>query len=143
MTQAASGQQVQVKVHYTGTFDDGTQFDSSRGGEPLDVTLGAGQVIPGFEKALAGMSVGETKRVRIPAEEAYGPHVPELVQQVERSQIPAEIELAVGVQLQAQGPDRTYLLVVTDLDETTVTLDGNHPLDGKSLNFDLELVAIN
>lgn len=140
MSQASSGQT--VRVHYTGTFDDGTEFDSSRGREPLEVTLGAGQVIPGFDQALQGMSVGESKQVHLPPEEAYGPHQPELVQQVERSQIPAEIELAVGVQLQAQGPDRTYLLVVTELDDESVTLDGNHPLAGKSLNFDLELVAI-
>lgn len=141
MSQAKSGDTVQV--HYTGTFDDGTQFDSSVGAEPLQVTLGQGQVIPGFEAALEGMAVGDTKTINLPAAEAYGEHVPEMVQEVERSNIPAEIELAVGVQLQAQGPDGTpFLLVVTELKEETVTLDGNHPLAGKVLNFDLEMVSI-
>jgi len=142
MSQAKSGDTVQV--HYTGTFDDGTQFDSSVGGEPLVVTLGQGQVIPGFEVALEGMAVGDTKTINLAPEEAYGEYVPEMVQEVERSNIPEEIELAVGVQLQAQGPDGApFLLVVTDLKEDTVTLDGNHPLAGKALTFDLELVAIN
>ncbi len=132
-----------VKVHYTGTLEDGTQFDSSAGREPLEFTLGAGQVIPGFEQALAEMAVGETKTVQIPPEQAYGEHQPELVQQVDRGQIPAEIELAVGVQLQAQGPEgQVFRLVVTELAESSVTLDGNHPLAGKALTFELELVEI-
>ena len=140
MSQATEGNRVQV--HYTGTLDDGTQFDSSAGREPLEVTLGNGEVIPGFEQALIGMAVGETKSINIPADQAYGDHQPELVQQVERSNIPDDIELSVGMQLQAQGPDRTYLLVVTDFDDENVTLDGNHPLAGKALNFELELVEI-
>lgn len=132
-----------VKVHYTGTLEDGTQFDSSAGREPLEFTLGAGQVIPGFEQALAEMEVGETKTVNIPVDQAYGAHQPELVQQVERSQIPSEIELAVGVQLQAQGPEgQVFRLVVTELADDSVTLDGNHPLAGKALTFELELVEI-
>ncbi|MCW8945416.1 MAG: peptidylprolyl isomerase [Sedimenticola sp.] len=132
-----------VRVHYTGTLEDGTQFDSSAGREPLEFTLGEGQVIPGFESALAEMSVGETKTVNIPADQAYGAHQPELVQKVEREQIPAEIELAIGAQLQAQGPDgQVFRLVVIELDETTATLDGNHPLAGKALTFELELVEI-
>ncbi|MCW8882858.1 MAG: peptidylprolyl isomerase [Sedimenticola sp.] len=132
-----------VKVHYTGTLEDGTQFDSSAGREPLEFTLGQGQVIPGFEQALEQMTVGETKTINIPADQAYGPHQPELVQKVEREQIPAEIELALGVQLQAQGPDgQVFRLVVVELDETSATLDGNHPLAGKALTFELELVEI-
>lgn len=132
-----------VKVHYTGTLEDGTQFDSSAGREPLEFTLGQGQVIPGFEQALEQMTVGETKTINIPADQAYGPHQPELVQKVEREQIPAEIELALGVQLQAQGPDgQVFRLVVIELDETSATLDGNHPLAGKALTFELELVEI-
>lgn len=141
MTQATSGNT--VKVHYTGTFDDGTQFDSSRGAEPLEVTLGQGQVIPGFEQALEGMAVGDTKTVHIPAEQAYGEHSPEMVQEVDRSNIPDDIELQVGIQLQASGPDgQTFLLTVTDMNDASVTLDGNHPLAGKALNFDLEMVEI-
>lgn len=132
-----------VKVHYTGTLEDGSQFDSSAGRDPLEFTLGEGQVIPGFEQALSEMSVGDTKTVNIPAEEAYGPHQPELVQQVARDQIPADIELAEGVQLQAQGPEgQVFRLVVTDLDDAHVTLDGNHPLAGKALTFELELVEV-
>jgi peptidylprolyl isomerase len=132
-----------VKVHYTGTLEDGTQFDSSAGREPLEFTLGEGQVIPGFEQAIEVMQVGETKTINIPADQAYGEHQPELVQQVEREQIPAEIELALGVQLQAQGPDgQVFRLTVVDLDETVATLDGNHPLAGKALTFELELVEI-
>lgn len=132
-----------VKVHYTGTLEDGTQFDSSAGRDPLEFTLGEGQVIPGFEQALAEMAVGETKTVQIPADQAYGEHQPELVQEVDRAQIPDEIELAVGVQLQAQGPDgQVFRLVVTELAEASVTLDGNHPLAGKALTFELELVEV-
>lgn len=132
-----------VKVHYTGTLEDGTQFDSSAGRDPLEFTLGQGQVIPGFEQALSDMKIGDTKTVNIPAEEAYGPHQPELVQEVAREQIPADIELAIGVQLQAQGPDgQVFRLVVTELDDANVTLDGNHPLAGKALTFELELVEI-
>ncbi|WP_260292969.1 FKBP-type peptidyl-prolyl cis-trans isomerase [Sedimenticola hydrogenitrophicus] len=132
-----------VKVHYTGILDDGTQFDSSAGREPLEFTLGEGQVIPGFEQALAEMKEGESRTVHIPADQAYGEHQPELVQQVDRAQIPAEIELAVGVQLQAQGPEgQVFRLVVTELAESSVTLDGNHPLAGKALTFELELVEI-
>lgn len=132
-----------VKVHYTGTLEDGTQFDSSAGRDPLEFTLGEGQVIPGFEQALAEMAVGDTKTVQIPADQAYGEHQPELVQEVDRAQIPDEIELAVGVQLQAQGPDgQVFRLVVTELAEASVTLDGNHPLAGKALTFELELVEI-
>ncbi|MCW8908852.1 MAG: peptidylprolyl isomerase [Sedimenticola sp.] len=132
-----------VKVHYTGTLEDGTQFDSSAGRDPLEFTMGEGQVIPGFEQALSDMEIGDTKTVNIPAEEAYGPHQPELVQQVAREQIPADIELAVGIQLQAQGPEgQVFRLVVTELDDANVTLDGNHPLAGKALTFELELVEI-
>jgi FKBP-type peptidyl-prolyl cis-trans isomerase 2 len=132
-----------VKVHYTGILDDGTQFDSSVGREPLEFTLGEGQVIPGFEQALGEMKEGESRTVHIPPDQAYGEHQPELVQQVDRAQIPAEIELAVGVQLQAQGPEgQVFRLVVTELAESSVTLDGNHPLAGKPLTFELELVEI-
>jgi peptidylprolyl isomerase len=140
MTQASTGNT--IKVHYTGTLDDGTQFDSSAGRDPLEVTLGEGQVIPGFEKGLEGMAIGEKKSIHIPADEAYGDHHPELVQEVPREHIPQEIELEVGVQLQAQGPNGPFVVVVTDLSDETATLDGNHPLAGKALNFDLELVEI-
>ncbi|HEC15410.1 MAG TPA: peptidylprolyl isomerase [Sedimenticola sp.] len=141
MTQAKSGDT--VKVHYTGTFDDGTQFDTSVGAEPLVVTLGKGEVIPGFERGLEGMSVGEKKTIHIPAEEAYGEHRPQLVQQVDRAEIPEEIELAVGLQLQASSPDgQTHILTVTEVNDDSITVDGNHPMAGKALNFELDLVEI-
>ena len=140
MTQAAVGDT--VKVHYTGTLEDGTQFDSSAGREPLEFILGEGQVISGFEKGVEGMAVGDQKSIHIPVEEAYGQHHPELVQEVPREQIPEEIELEVGLQLQAQGPNGPFLLLVTGLTDETAILDGNHPLAGKDLNFELELVEI-
>ena len=141
MTTAKSGDS--VNVHYTGTLDAGTTFDSSKGREPLTFTLGSGMVIAGFDDAVTGMAVGETKTVTFPPEEAYGPVQPEMIQQVERSNIPAEIELAVGVQLQAGGPGQQPMIVtVVELDEETVTLDANHALAGKALTFELELVSI-
>ncbi|PLY15731.1 MAG: peptidylprolyl isomerase [Sedimenticola sp.] len=141
MTQATAGNT--VRVHYVGTFDDGSEFDSSVGAEPLEVTLGQGQVIPGFEQALEGMAVGDKKAVQIPAEEAYGEYSPEMIQEIDRANIPDDIELEVGLQLQAQGPEgHTLLLVVKEVTENTVTLDGNHPLAGKALNFELEMVEI-
>jgi peptidylprolyl isomerase len=141
MSQAKAGDS--VKIHYTGTLDDGTQFDSSDGREPLAFELGSGQVIPGFDKAVDGMAVGETKSVNIPAEDAYGPHHPQMIQEVPRSALPDDLEPAEGMGLQAQGPDGQVLnLVVTGVQEDSITVDGNHPLAGKALNFDIELVSI-
>lgn len=132
-----------VKIHYTGTLDDGTQFDSSAGREPLAFELGSGQVIPGFDKAVDGMAVGESKTVNIPAEDAYGPHNAQMVQEVPRSALPDDLEPAEGMGLQAQGPDGQVMnLVVTGIQEESITVDGNHPLAGKALNFDIELVSI-
>ena len=141
MSQAKSGDK--VSIHYTGTFDDGTQFDSSAGRDPLQFELGSGQVIPGFDKAVDGMAVGENKKVNIPAEDAYGPHHGQMVQEVPRSALPDDLEPAEGMSLQAQGPDGQVLdLVVTAVGEDSITVDGNHPLAGKALNFDIELVSI-
>lgn len=141
MSQAKPGDT--VKVHYTLTLDDGTEFDSSRGREPLELTLGAGRVIPGFDAAVTGMSVGDTKTVTIPAAEGYGPHHEHLTQEVPRNAIPDEIELTAGMVLQAQGPEtRVIAFTVLDFDDERVRIDGNHPLAGKDLTFDLELVEI-
>lgn len=141
MSQAKSGDS--VKIHYTGTLDDGTQFDSSAGREPLAFKLGSGQVIPGFDKAVDGMSVGESKTVNIRAEDAYGPHSAQMVQEVPRSALPDDLAPVVGMGLQAQGPDgRVANLVVTSVQDESITVDGNHPLAGKALNFDIELVSI-
>ncbi|MBK1706123.1 FKBP-type peptidyl-prolyl cis-trans isomerase [Halochromatium glycolicum] len=141
MSEAKTGDT--VKVHYTGTLTDGTQFDSSRGQEPLEFTLGQNQMIGGFEEAVVGMSQGENKTVTIPSTEAYGERNESMVQQVPRSAIPPEIELAPGLMLQAQGPDgETLRFTVADFDDESVTVDGNHPLAGRDLVFELELVEI-
>lgn len=141
MSIASTGDTVQV--HYTGTLDDGTQFDSSRGREPLEVKLGTGQVIAGFDEALIGMSVGDSKTVTIPADQAYGLHRSEMVHAVPRTAIPEEIELVPGLGLSARGPEgQTLSFVVVAFDDAQVTLDGNHPLAGQDLTFALELVSI-
>ena len=132
-----------VKVHYTGTLEDGTTFDSSKGREPLEFTLGEGRIIPGFEEAVKGLQVGEAKTVTIPSEEAYGPHRNELVLEIQRSQLPEGMEPKAGQALQMQQADgRTSVVIVTDVSETTMTVDANHPLAGKDLTFDIELVEI-
>ena len=141
MSQAESGNT--VKVHYTGTLADGTAFDSSRGSDPLEVTLGSGSVIAGFEQALMGMSVGESKTVTIGAAEAYGEHHADRVHEVEREKMPDDIDLQVGVILEAVGAGGVPLPVqIAGLTETMVTLDFNHPLAGQDLTFELELVEI-
>ena len=134
MRQATSGDT--VRVHYTGTLDDGSEFDSSAGREPLEFTLGSGQVIPGFDNAVAGMAVGDTKTVTMGPDDAYGTSDPDLVQVVERGRIPPDIALEVGMLLSAGG----QRLQVTAFDDESVTLDANHPLAGKALTFALELV---
>jgi peptidylprolyl isomerase len=141
MTQPKQGDTVQV--HYTGTLTDGTQFDSSAGGEPLEFVLGEGRLIPGFEQAVGEMAVGESRTVTIVADEAYGPRYDELLQEVPRKLIPDSIELEEGLALQGQSPDgHPMRYTVVSYTEETVTLDGNHPLAGQDLVFELELVAI-
>ena len=141
MSQAKNGDK--VKVHYTGTLDDGTEFDSSRGHEPLELTLGGGNVIPGFENAIVGMIAGDAKSVTIPAAEAYGARNQDLTQEVPRGVIPDDIELAEGMVLHAQGPDgQTVSFTVMSFDDASVKIDGNHPLAGQDLTFALELVEI-
>ncbi|PSB35662.1 FKBP-type peptidyl-prolyl cis-trans isomerase [Stenomitos frigidus] len=132
-----------VKVHYTGKLDDGTVFDSSAEREPLEFTLGTGSIIPGFERAVLGMSLGESKTEVIPTDDAYGPHLEEMVVVVDRQQMPAEIEPQIGQQLQLQQQDGQVLpVVITDVSDASVTLDANHPLAGEALTFDIELVEI-
>lgn len=141
MTQAKPGDT--VSIHYTGKLDDGTVFDSSRGRDPLEFSLGSGQVIPGFEAAVMGMNLGESKTQVIAADQAYGPYRDEMVMVVDRNQIPADIPLDVGIQLQLQGPEGQMVpVMVTDLSDADVTLDANHPLAGENLTFDIELVEI-
>ena len=141
MSQAKDGDT--VKVHYTGTLDDGREFDSSAGGDPLEFTLGAKQVIAGFENAVTGMAVGDTKTVSIEAEDAYGNHNPAMVQTVGRDRFPANVDIAVGMQFQASGQDGQPLAVtVVEVTDEQVTVDANHALAGQRLTFALELVEI-
>ncbi len=131
-----------VRVHYTGTLGDGTVFDSSRGRDPFEFVLGAGQVIPGFEQAVTGMEVGERKTVTIPAEAAYGPHRQDLTLTVGRDQFPAHITPAVGQQLQMTRRGQVFTVTVQEVSDQAVVLDANHPLAGEDLTFALELVEI-
>lgn len=131
-----------VRVHYTGTLGDGTVFDSSREREPLEFSLGTGQVIPGFDQALTGMQPGESKKVTIPAEDAYGPHRSELVMVVDRGEFPEEISPDIGDQFELSQEGQSFVVNVTDISDQVVTLDANHPLAGQDLTFELELVEI-
>jgi peptidylprolyl isomerase len=143
MAQAANGNI--VRINYTGKLADGTVFDTSEaeGREPLGFRLGENQVLPTLEAEIVGMAAGDKKTVAIEANDAYGPHQEQAIQQVERSQIPDDVDLTVGNALQATGPDGQVVpLRVIAADETTVTLDANHPLAGHDLTFDVELVEI-
>jgi peptidylprolyl isomerase len=132
-----------VKIHYTGTLEDGTTFDSSEGHDPLAFTLGSGEVIVGFEEAVTGMEVGDKKTVTIPAEKAYGQRNEEMVITAPRDQVPADINPEVGQQLQMAGPNNQPIVVkITEVTDEHIILDANPPLAGKDLTFALELVAI-
>lgn len=132
-----------VKAHYTGKLDDGTVFDSSRDRGPLEFSIGQNQVIKGFEEAVVGMSEGESKTVTVASEEAYGAHREDLVITLQRSQIPANVELREGLHLQMRQQDGTvFNVMVSGLSDEQVTLDANHPLAGKDLTFEIELVEI-
>lgn len=132
-----------VQIHYTGTLDDGSTFDSSEGRDPLAFTLGTGQVIKGFDDGVTGMAVGEEKTIHIKCEDAYGPINPAMMQDVPREQIPDEIPLELGMMLQMQGQAGDVLPVtVVKITDDTVTLDANHMLAGKDLTFALKLVSI-
>jgi peptidylprolyl isomerase len=132
-----------VKIHYTGTLDDGNQFDSSAGRDPLEFEMGAGMVIPGFETGVKDMEVGEKKSIHIPATEAYGEKREDMVMDFERSQLPEGLEPEVGMGLQMQGPQGQPVPVqIVAVAEESITIDANHPLAGQNLNFELELVSI-
>lgn len=140
MTQAQTGNQ--VKVHYTGRLDSGEVFDSSADRDPLEFTLGQGQLIPGFEAAVTGMQAGDKKTVTIAAQDAYGPRQDDLLFSVERSQLPDHIQPEVGQQLQVNQEGQTAVVTISELTDTTMTLDANHPLAGENLTFDLEVVEV-
>lgn len=131
-----------VRVHYTGTLDDGRVFDSSEGRDPLEFTLGSGQVIPGFDAAVDGMEPGESRKVTIPSVEAYGTRRDEMVVVVERGQFPDDLIPEIGQQLQVSQEGQTFVVTVTEITSDSVTLDANHPLAGQDLTFELQLVDI-
>lgn len=131
-----------VKVHYTGTLSDGTEFDSSRDRAPLEFTLGEGSIIPGFEKAVAGHETGDKIKVVIPPEDAYGDADPDLVFTVARAQVPDTIPLKVGTPLQLSNEQGAMDVVITEVGPEEITLDANHPLAGKELVFEIEVVDV-
>lgn len=141
MTQVKNGDT--VHLHYKGTLKDGTVFDSSEGRAPLAFEVGAGQIIPGLDAAIPGMSIGDTKTVNVPCDQAYGPVNPSMRQAIPRGEIPPHIPTEVGTQLQMQTQTgETIPVTVVDANEQAVTLDANHPLAGQDLTFAIELVSI-
>lgn len=132
-----------VRVHYTGKLEDGTVFDSSEGRDPLEFTLGEGAIIPGVEEAVAGMKAGDSKTVSVPSEKGYGPRHEQLLFRVPKERLPQGMEPVVGhrYELTREGGAKA-LVTVTSVEEGEVLLDGNHPLAGKTMVFDLELVSI-
>ncbi len=132
-----------VKVHYTAKAENLLIFDSSTQIDPLQFTIGDGQIIPAFEEALIGMQAGDKKTINIKSDDAFGPYLNELITKVDKNQLPPNLELEVGQQLQIQQPDGQLLLVkVVDISDATVTFDANHPLAGKDIVFDINLVEI-
>jgi peptidylprolyl isomerase len=141
MTAVATGSK--IKVHYTGTFDDGEVSDSSRQTQPFEFEVGTGQVIPGFDNAVVGMKAGETKQVRLTEDEAYGPYNQEMVFDADPNQFEEGLSPEIGQQFQTQMQDGTpLLLTVKAVSDDKITLDANHPMAGKALNFDLEVVEV-
>lgn len=141
VAQANEGDEVQV--HYTGKLEDGTVFDSSEDGEPLSFKIGENRVIPGFEQAVTGMEPGDTKTAEVEPEQAYGEHREDMVMEMDRDQIPGEVDPEVGQQLQLRLENgQTVPVLITALGEDTVTIDANHPLAGRTLIFDIEVVDV-
>lgn len=141
MTTAENGKT--VKVHYTGKLENGEVFDSSKGREPLEFTMGKGQMIPGFEKGVDGMKVGETKEITVSPQEGYGERREDLVAEYDKSMFPDDLELQEGMQLQSRTDTGQIIpLVIKKIQGDKVTLDANHFLAGKNLVFEVELVAV-
>lgn len=141
MTEVKTGDT--VRIHYTGTLSDGTTFDSSDGRDPLEFTVGSGDIIPGLDAALPGMATGDKKTVEVPADQAYGHPDPNAKQAVPRADIPEDIPLDIGTQLQVQTPQGQVMPVtVAEVNESEVILDANHPLAGRDLTFAIELVSV-
>lgn len=131
-----------ITIHYKGTLADGTVFDTSEGKEPLEFIYGIGMIIPGLEEGLEGLKEGDKKTVEVPADKAYGKRQEEAMQEVPKSQFPEDIELKEGLQLAAQGPQGTIPVTVLEVGEENVKVDFNHPLAGKDLTFDVEVLGI-
>lgn len=140
MQQAKSGDK--VKVHYHGKLTNGETFDSSNGREPLEFEIGSGMVIKGFDDGVTGMAVGEKKTVTIPFADAYGPANPEMIVDMPKDRFPEDMQLEIGMPLMMSNGAQNFQVVVKEIKEDTVILDANHPLAGKDLVFDLELVEI-
>ncbi len=132
-----------VKVHYTGKLDTGVPFDTSRGAEPLEFVIGSGKLIPGFEEAVIGMSQGESKTVKLPPEKAYGKYREDRVITIDKKDLPGDIKPELGMNLEVCAPNGQMIpVLISDMDENTVTLDANHPLSEQTLTFDIELLEI-
>ncbi|NOZ12183.1 MAG: peptidylprolyl isomerase [Acidobacteria bacterium] len=132
-----------VRVHYTGTLDNGEVFDSSRDRDPLEFKVGGGMVIPGFDKAVLGLKAGDSTSVKLPPEEAYGEIRKELIMPMQKSQVPEDIVPEVGMQVMLQAQNGQQVpATITEINENTIILDANAPLAGKTLNFDIEVVEI-
>jgi peptidylprolyl isomerase len=131
-----------VKVHYTGSLSDGTIFDSSESREPLEFTVGAGQMIKGFDSAVVGMEVGETKKVTIPADQAYGQRNENMTMVVDKAELPAGMNPKIGDKLEASSSNGSMIVTVTEVTDTTFTVDANHELAGKDLTFEIKLVEL-
>lgn len=141
MSEVKKGDKVQV--HYTGRLNDGSEFDTSKGREPLEFEVGSQQVIKGFEDAVVGLKEGDTKTVEIASDNAYGPRMDEMVLKVERSKLPEDFSPEMGQQLQLpQENGQNVIVTVTEITDDQIELDANHPLAGKDLTFDIELVKI-
>lgn len=141
MPEAKAGDK--VAVNYTGKLEDGTVFDTSTGRSPLEFVLGQGQVVPGFDEAVNGMSVGDKKTASLPPEQAYGEARDELLITIKKEEVPAEVTVEVGQRLALRAPNNQEIpVMVTEVTDAAVTLDANHPLAGKTLIFDIELVGI-
>ncbi|MBD3231638.1 peptidylprolyl isomerase [Candidatus Dependentiae bacterium] len=141
MSKAKQGDK--VKVHYTGKLDDDSIFDSSKDRQPLEFVIGEKKVIPGFEKAVIGMEPGESKTIKLNPDEAYGQYRQDMVMEVEKAKLPPNLDPKVGQFLEVKQDNGQVIIVqVTKVDEKNITIDANHPLAGKNLSFDIELIEI-
>ena len=141
MSQAKDGDT--VKVHFTGRLENGEVFVKSEEDQPIDLTLGTGELIPGVERAIVGMEGGEKKTITVPPEQAYGPRQDDLMVEIDKSNLPEHVTPAIGKGLRIRQSDGDDIpVIISEMTENTVTLDGNHPLAGATLFFDLQLVEI-